>query len=561
MRSGATLRGAMLVVGPVTLLGAAGCVNDLTDDEPVETVAQADNAPGAPVIDVRRSLAVIDLPTLSAVDEHGSPRFSLERVLARLLATSGASMNGGPKELYARLFDTNNTKAQGFVADGQHCDDTKDAGGNPVLNGFPIQCPRQEGVLADLTTHDPFCSGPTGCDPYSPVAIINRFDLAPPDGRTCGQYRIVFGKGSGGETPVAGAGNHVPFDRNLIIFEAVLPNPRPDQGLAGCAPVVEHWAGLSAQATPAQRGKALDRFFFKGISGFEPAVKFSHYLGTSIPLTGVPLSGQIRTNQFMFTVGQQAWQLHELNLERVCPDVHKPCIARVRQVTAKINPAASLFDETDTRPLSLAFRDPGTPRGFFSQIATLAREDVTTISMDVLDPQFSTAQSTSSPTINLPRLDDTNYNVFFDPAGPFAANIQTKLNAMGSALTPTQIVRRAQTQACAGCHELSTTTGPIFGGAVGANQLGGGLVWPDVAKGGPAVGFLQAFAQTSEVNLQPIDPASAVVCDTACTANPQTCACEWVISPAMTDVFLPARKARMAAFLASHPDGPHGGDD
>ena len=152
---------------------------------------------------------MVDLPTLDATDWFGARLFSLKRVLNQLAATSDAKRGGERAELYRRLFDTNNTQALGFVADGQHCDDIKDESGNPVFNGFPIQCPRQEGALADLSQHDPFCSG-AGCEPYSPIAIVNRFDLAPPDGQTCGQYRIVFGKGTGGETPVALAGNKVP---------------------------------------------------------------------------------------------------------------------------------------------------------------------------------------------------------------------------------------------------------------------------------------------------------------------------------------------------------------
>lgn len=558
MRSAAMLRGALFVVCPVALLGASGCL-ELTDEEPVEAAAQADNAAMLPVIDTRRSLAVIDLPTLAATHGNGTPRFSLERVLTQLVATSGAPMGGGAAELYQRIFDTNNTKAQGFVADGQHCDDVKDSNGIPVLNGFPLQCPRQEGVLAAPGLHDPFCSG-VGCDPYSPVAITNRFDLAPENGRTCGQYRIVFGKGTAGQTPVALAGNKVPFDRNLLIFEAVLPNPHPQHGLAGCAPVVEFWAGLSAIQSPAQRGKELDRFFFKGLPGFAPALDFRHFTGEVHPQTGVQLSGQIRSNQFMFTVGQQAWQLREYNVERSCPGHHKPCVAKVKLVTTKVNPSASLFDDTDTSPAALAFRSPGNPGGFLGQVAALAASDLNQINMDGLSPQFNSGQSTSSPRFNSPVLNDTNYNVLFNPGGAFAAKIQAKLDGLGSALTPTEIVRRAQTQSCAGCHELSTSTAfappPFgFGGAQNANQLGGGLVWPDAAKGGPAVGSLPAFSQTSEVNLQPIDPASGVSCTPVCTANPKTCQCEWQISSAMLDVFLPARRARMAAFLASLP-GP-----
>lgn len=553
MRAIATLRSAIVVVCPIALLFGPGCADtpDEEQEEQAEIAARADANSIPAIIDIRRSLAVIDLPTLDAVDDSGARRFSLKKVLTQLAATSGAPQ-ASAAALYKRIFDTNNTKAQGFVADGQHCDDEKDANGNPVLNGFPIQCPRQEGVLADTSLHDPFCSG-AGCDPYSPVAITNRFDLAPENGRTCGQYRIVFGKGTGGQTPVATAGNKVPFDRNLLIFEAVLPNPKPHRGLAGCAPVVEFWAGLSAVSSPALRAKALSRFFFKGLPGFEPALDFSHFTGAVHPQSGVQLSGQIRTNQFMFAVGQQAWQLREYNLHRACPGHNKPCVGKVKLVTSKVNPSASLFDDGDTSAAALAFRDQSDPAAFLGQIASLAANDVNQINMNGLSPEFNIGQSTSSPKFNSPVLNDTNYNLLFNPGGAFAAKIQTRLNAIGSALTPTEIVRRAQTQSCAGCHELSTSTALGFGGVAGANQLGGGLVWPDDANGSPAVGSLPGFSQTTEVNLQPIDPASGVTCDPSCTANPATCKCEWMISPALIDVFLPARRDGMAAFLASLP--------
>jgi hypothetical protein len=559
MRAVDTLRGALFVVGPAALLLGAGCA-DLPTEEQVDSFAAADSPGNPAAIDVKRSLAVIDLPTLDVTDPSGQRLFSLKRVLTQLVATSGAAQGGGAAELYQRIFDTNNLKSQGFVADGQHCDDQKDASGNPVLNGFPIQCPRQEGALANPSLHDPFCSGP-GCDPYSPVAITNRFDLAPADGRTCGQYRIVFGKGTGGQTPVALAGNKAPFDRNLIIFEAVLPNPEPHRGLAGCTRAAKFWADLSGISSPVQRGKALHRFFFEGLPGFAPALHFNHFTGAVHPQTGEQLSGQIRANQFMFSVGQQAWQLREYNVERACSGHNGPCVARVKLVTSKGNPSASLFDDGDTSATALAFRSPAAPGGFLAQVAQLAGDDLTRINMSGLSPQFNGGQSTSSPMFNTPVLNDTSYNILFNPAGPFAASIQARLTGLGSTLTPTEIVRRAQTQSCAGCHELSTTTGPLFGGAPGGNQLGGGLVWPDAATGGPAVGFGRAFAQTSEVNLQPIDPASGVVCDTACTANPGACQCEWAISPALTDVFLPARRAHLAAFLASLPHGQHGPGD
>jgi hypothetical protein len=558
MRVFGALRSTTFALSAMAILLVAGCA-DTSSDEQVGVESQATTAAGnAAAIDIKRSLAIIDLPTLAATGENGVGLFSLKRVLNVMVATSGAPSVGGAAELYQRIFDTNNTRAASFVPDGQHCDDQKNATGAPVLNGFPIQCPRQEGVLANLSQHDPFCTGP-GCDPYSPIAITNRFDLAPPTGETCGQYRIVFGKGTGGQAPVPLAGNKEAFDRNLIIFEAVLPNPQPQRGLAACAPVVQFWAGLSAIDSPALRAAELNRFFFQGLPGFEAGLKFSHFTGAVHPQSGVQLSGQIRANQFMLAVGFQGWQLREYNVERACPGGNRPCVSKVKMVTTKANPSGSLFEDGNTTPVALAFRNPSTPGGFISQIPQLALGDVNQINMNGLGPQFNGAQSTSSPALNFPLAsNDTNYNPLFKPGGAFAAAIQTRLDSLGSTLTPTEIVRRAQTQACAGCHELSTSTAfappPFgFGGSVGAAQLGGGLVWPDAAQSGPQTGSIVSFTQTSEVNLQPIDPASGVTCDTTCTADPLTCQCEWVISAALTDVFLPFRRDNMASFLAGLP--------
>lgn len=555
--------------GVLPLLLGLGC-GDAPSGEPVGAVAEANNpAPSgwsAPTIDPIRSLEVTDLPTLEAVDGQGKLRFSLERTLAQIAASSGTGATGA--QIYQRMFDTNNTKAGGFVPDGQHCDDVKDADGHPVLNGFPIECPRQEGALADLTAHNPFCTG-DHCDPYTPIAIVNRFDLADAGGQTCGQYRIVYGKGVG-QTPLATAGNQDIFNRNLVIFEAIVPNPHPRQHLAGCAPIVAFWAGLSKVNDPAKRAEALDRFYFKGLPGFEPVVAFQHYTGAVDPSTGVQLSGQIRANQFMFELGAQPWQLREYNLDRRCTGsgVHKTCGAVVKMVPPKLNPDATLFDDNNQSPAATAFRDPGNPLGFLGQVASLATGDLNLLNMNNLDTRYNTGQSTSSPVFpsfpggpEIPVSQDANYMNYFNPRGPFAAKIQAKLDQIGSHLTPLHIVRRAQTQACAGCHELSSTTAGFFGGSPPssvsglseANKLGGGLTWPD-----PAFGLvpMNAFTQTSEQILVPL--ADGVTCDAACAAHPTTCQCAWSISPALSDIFLPFRRDNMITFLSrvySHPGG------
>jgi hypothetical protein len=98
----------------------------------------------------------------------------------------------------------------------------------------------------------------------------------------------------------------------------------------------------------------------------------------------------------------------------------------------------------------------------------------------------------------------------FSPTSAFAGALQTELTRIGSALTPANIVARAQTLSCAGCHQLSN----------GAS-LGGGLTWPASA------GFVHS---TEFQEAGPDGP-------------------RFRISPALTDVFLPARSSTMRAFL------------
>jgi hypothetical protein len=507
-------------------------------------------------IDIHRSLAIVDLATLGAMDGHGRERFSLRRVLGKIATTSRSTQGVSALELYRRLWDTNNDKAHGYFPDGQHCDDEKDAYGHAMLGGSPLECPRQEGVLADPQAHNPFCSD-ASCDPYSPIAIVNRFDLAPENGQTCGQYRIVYGKGTAGVTPVEMAGNPDPFNRNLMIFEAILPNPHPGQGLAGCAPVVSYWAALSAEDDHDKRAEALDRFFFDGVLGFPAAFDFDHFTGAVDPETEVQLSGQIRANQFMFFVHGDPWQLREYNLAREChgPRYHRVCSAKVKLVSPKINPDASLFDDANQSPRALAFRDPNNPRGLFGQLDTLSSPDLNLINMNGLGPEFNGAQSTSSPLFILdPTLppppgtqvfDDTNYLVKIKLGGAFIAKLQSTLVARGSKLGAVHIVRRAQTQSCAGCHELSTTTAAFFGGKNEANRVAPDLLWPDAALGAIP---LPAFTQTSEALLVPLDPYET--CDVACTADPTHCRCAWALSQALNEVFLPFRKENMKNYLS-----------
>jgi len=173
---------------------------------------------------------------------------------------------------------------------GPHCDDESapsPTSGIPnftalaTLNKLFYRCPRLEVVEAKS---DPFSNEvDANKDAYSAIAFSNRFDLVSPPG-DCGEYRIVFARNSGRLDPL---------NRNLIIFEARVPNPKPTDGLDGCRPILDFWHSLSDTTISAvDRGRRLHDFYLNGLpgTGVGSIVDIDHYtFGT----------GQIRTNQFM----------------------------------------------------------------------------------------------------------------------------------------------------------------------------------------------------------------------------------------------------------------------
>lgn len=428
-------------------LGACQAVDGL-DESADEDVAESDEAVCLSV-DPARSLAVTDPAILSL--------FPLQDVLAQILATGGAPSAQTPLGLYQQWWDTQNDAAHGVTA-GPHCTGT--------INGFPVDCPRQEGMLAAT---DPFAPGQ---DSYIPLALVNRFDLAPSSGAHCGEYRIVYGKSSG-------LGSLT--DRNFLIFEARMPNPKPAAGLSGCKPVADFWAGLTQEPSAAVRGGLLHDFYFNGLPGFPPAVSFKHYAGSAAS------SGQIRTNQFMTSrpyfggppLGQP-WELREFHTGSICasgPGGAGPCSVAILQQAVANDPQAALFDPGGGQAFKKDFVD--------NQVATLAANDLMSISMDI--PSASNA----GQSISQGPSDDY---VLHATGAPFLNAIQTKLTAIGSPLSPQNILDRATTQSCGGCHQITNN-----------RPLGGGLAWP--ASG--------TFVHISEAR---------------------------ALSPALTGTFLPFRK-------------------
>lgn len=434
-------------------------------------------------IDARRSLAITDIDVLQ--------RFPFERVMNQLANLSGVPGLTGI-ELFQQWWDTQAPASEALFPDAPHCDDQLTSGA-PSLNGYPYDCrsaPHEARHAQCASLSDPDCA-------YRPIGLFNRFDLAAQDGSHCGEYRIVYAK----EIGVLDA-----LDRNLIIFEATVPNPAPYSGLNGCRPIVERWAQLSNLNNAQARGNLLEQMYFDGAGAAIPAIIQPAHFGDNAQ--GL---GQIRTNQFMgfHSVSPRVWTLREFKLERDCSGGGgSACRMLVVPAPAAVNAFGPLLDPNSALPLKSAF-----DVFFPSQVSALSASTISGLGMQVPE-LFNSAQSHSSGPSN-----EMNYSLHFG-AGPSALRtaVDVQLAALGSALTADDIVARAQAMTCAGCHKLSDN-----------KNLGGGLTWP------ASLSFVHVTERQTEV------------------VNGTE---RYLISPALVDHFLPHRKQLLEDFLTGTPRPP-----
>jgi hypothetical protein len=174
--------------------------------------------------------------------------------------------------------------------------------------------------------------------------------------------------------------------------------------------------------------------------------------------------------------------------------------------------SASLFDETINQPLGSSLRSE-----FLSQVASLSVPSTTPNAIDFISietaSQYDDGESQETPP---PTPAPMDYLAAFANSPTFKNLIQGKIPS-GSTLTPVDVVTRAQTQSCAGCHHIS----------VGA-QLGGGLgTWPSTLP--PTFAHDQLAPPLDSIS----DPASP----------------RYQISDALRIVFLPFRKHVIETFL------------
>lgn len=372
---------------------------------------------GEPEVIGRQTARLVDVApnrSLAVTETEIVSRFTLEDVLAQLIE-QGGSTEQTPLSVF-----------QQWAATNGECDD---------LNGFPLTC-RQNDV--DLE-QDPF---PPAKFAYHAVGLFNRFDLAPADGSDCGEYRIAFAR------------SHSDFGQEkTLIFESRLPNPNPELGLEGCRPVAEFWANLSGEDSNLERGDQLLDFYFNGLPGFGPTLHVDH-------LSRSPGSGQVRTNSFL---NAQEWSLREYGARTVCdPD----CSLRFVQMPTAENPFLDLSADPTGDPDRGAFQD------WLVDFVSTPGEGLLATSLGALrfpvPDEFNSAESLLPESRVFP-LPIPNFGD--NLSSELAQRIDDRLDAIGSDLTATQVVNRANSQTCNGCHASSV-----------GDDLGYSDAFPDVNR-------------------------------------------------------------------------------
>jgi hypothetical protein len=276
--------------------------------------------------------------------------------------------------------------------------------------------------------------------------------------------------------------------RNFIIFEAQVSNPSP--GVAsGCLAIVQFWKNLSAENDTTARATKLRSFYFEGIP--------SENVGAVISVGNYTFGhGQIRTNMFMGS----SWDLKEFKTS-----IDSQGLSIIVPVTVKSNPVAFLFDGNNTDSRAREFQND-----FINNIGNLLG-DFNTFSLVVERDTHNNGQSHASGDVS----ENAFSSAFFNTnTNNFQQTLNNKLASVGSNLTPTQVMNRATAMTCGGCHQ------PDAFGLTSPNTIGPGKSWPTT------LGFVH-------VNEFPFNGV-------------------FLLSPALNEVFLPARLIDLNNFISSN---------
>lgn len=254
---------------PLTTLLVLGCDGPVEDDRfRVYTTQAPDDGGSCPDVvptdvDPRRSLIETNVAALAPL--------TLTEIGGSIAQSAGLWDDGsfGWRILGSILGQFKPVSCPGYTSPAPMPRMGVEVVGLPGLNGYPLLCERyeQEAIYG-----------------WTTIAAVNRFDLAPADGSSCGEARLVSA------THVGNFGAH----HMSVIFEAQIPNPSPECGIEACRPVQEFWASLSEIDDPAVRAQELRLAFLDGhpdleAAGFGPFMRWQNLtFGT----------GQIRVNAF-----------------------------------------------------------------------------------------------------------------------------------------------------------------------------------------------------------------------------------------------------------------------
>lgn len=389
------------------VLSSLGCTNGKPDEEPPKLIIS------------KQSVVIHDIPALAKP-------FAFEKTMNKIVATAGGTATNSTEMLKSMI------------------DSFAESSFTHPLSGKVVEVKARplESALDPKNLLDP-----ASADGMIPVGLFNRFDLAPADGSDCGEYRIVYAKKSGGRT-----------DRMTMIFEARVPNPNPGEGLKGCAPITDFWAERSKDANAAQSIVELEKLYYHGISQVDPIVKADNY--------GLK-RGQIRVNLFMTpNPNDIQWALREF---LVGLDSNGRAILKPEPIDD--SPIASLF-----RAASASSDFSEEERKNFHQ-SFLGQSLCNLVNPDRINKKASAADIINGISVGSdPKFNDfesisqtDNDNPAFDTDPLLLNQVQERLAALSdlSGVSPEQLMNRAGTMTCGGCHQFSA-----------GSDLGNNATWP-----------------------------------------------------------------------------------
>jgi hypothetical protein len=321
---------------------------------------------------------------------------SLADVFGALASNGG--LEADPDLLFRQIYDSYASAGNATIEDTVHCGDEM-TDGVPTLNGFPITCDRVE----RLHVNDQFS--------FFQTAFINRMDLAPENGAHCGQMRAIFASNS--------------LNRAFMIIEAQIPNPAPDLGIQGCAPLAQFWFDQNQIDDPVVRGKRLATAYLQGDPGLLEAGFGPFFTATNITVG----SGQIRTNQF----DDFPWTLREFKLAQDGTN-----LKAIPFPTAE-SPNGALWNENVDLPAGPACRE-----NF----------------LEAADQVLTNNMAEMSFVVNSECKDAESRNDFSeDYSSQMSDGLRTALNERlaGTGLSADDVANRARfAGSCIGCHQESS---------------------------------------------------------------------------------------------------------